>query len=204
MPYGFTFDLSRVSKPFFQELARIAYDRNMHRRVGVSVRWLVEKFHLQELVGVDFSEALILVEDLVDLYIRNLSNREDFKAAERKVIFLPHCARKYMDGRCQARFDPSIPAYHCGRCSPDCLINQAVGIGEKKSYDVFVLPGGSCIPEILRKKSYEGVVGGACGYELKMGGEYLLKSGVAGQGIPLIKNGCVNTIFSLETLIDTI
>lgn len=204
MPYRFTFDLSRVSQPFFQELARIACERNMHRRIGYRARKLVERFHVQDIIGLDVSEAMILVEDLVDLYIRNLSNRESFLKSRKRVLFLPHCARKYMDNRCQARFDSSIPAYQCARCSSDCLINRAVGIGKERGYDVFVLPGGSCIPEILRKNNYEGVVGVACGYELKLGGE-LVKSGeFAGQGIPLIRNGCVETLFSLETLSDII
>jgi hypothetical protein len=44
-------------------------------------------------------------------------------------------------------------------------------------------------------------VGVACGEEIKMFGPFLNGTEVAGQAIPLIKNGCANTIFNLETLV---
>ena len=105
-----------------------------------------------------------------------------------------------MDNRCQARFDPTVPSYYCARCSPDCLINRATTLGEEKGYDVYVLPGGSCVPGILKENSYDGVVGVACTQELKEGGAYLKKMNLPGQMAFLIKNGCSNTRFSLESL----
>jgi hypothetical protein len=107
-----------------------------------------------------------------------------------------------MDSRCKAVFDPNIPSYICAHCSPDCSINRAVSFAEKKGYDIYILPGGSCVPKILKAKHYEGVVGVACGEEIKMSGEILKGMGVAGQAVPLIKNGCANTVFSIETLIN--
>ena len=77
-------------------------------------------------------------------------------------------------------------------------------MAEQKGYDVYVVPGGSCIPQILKKSHYEGVVGVACGQELKLGGEVLGKASLAGQAIPLIKNGCSNTQFSLQNLEKTL
>jgi hypothetical protein len=67
-----------------------------------------------------------------------------------------------------------------------------------------VLPGASCIPKILKTNRYEGVVGVACGEEMKLSGELLGGMDVAGQAIPLIKNGCANTAFNIETLIKTL
>jgi hypothetical protein len=54
----------------------------------------------------------------------------------------------------------------------------------------------------LKAKHYEGVVGVACGEEIKMSGEILKGMDVAGQAVPLIKNGCANTVFNIETLVD--
>lgn len=105
-----------------------------------------------------------------------------------------------MDNRCQAQFDAKVPSYYCAHCSPDCLVNRATKLAEKRGYDVYVLPGGSCILKILQKNGYEGVVGVACCEELKLAVKYLKNSGVAGQGIPLIRNGCANTEFSIESL----
>jgi len=66
------------------------------------------------------------------------------------------------------------------------------------------LPGASCIPKILKTNRYEGIVGVACGEEIKISGENLGGTGIAGQAIPLIKNGCANTAFNMQTLVKTL
>jgi hypothetical protein len=57
------------------------------------------------------------------------------------------------------------------------------------------------MPNILKQNKYEGMVGVACGPEVVMSGEKLSSLGVAWQSVPLLKNGCANTIFNLETLV---
>jgi hypothetical protein len=200
MPYKFSFDLSRISKAFFRELASVAAEKGLHRKLGGQARHLADRFRIHEITGLEVSDALMLVEDLVDIYVRNISERQRFCETSRRALFLPHCSRKYMDKRCQARFNAEIPSYSCGHCSEDCLVNQATKLGEKKGYDVFVLAGGSCIPKILKKRGYEGAIGVACSDELKMAGDYLERLGLTGQAVPLTKNGCANTKFSLNTL----
>lgn len=200
MPYGFSFDLSKISQSFFRELARVASEKKLHKRFGDRARNLAEKFRLTEITGLDVPDALQLVEDLVDVYVQNATDRERFEKTKTRALFLPHCSRKFMDSRCKATFNPENPSYQCGHCSDDCLINQATSMGEQKGYDVYVLPGGSCIPQILRKRKYQGAVGVACGQEIKLGHIVMKTGGLAGQAIPLIRNGCVNTHFSLTTL----
>jgi len=200
MPYGFSFDLSRISKSFFRELARVSKEKELHKRLGIRARHLAEKFHLSEMTGLDVPDALQLVEDLVDVYMKNASERPRFEKTQNRALFLPHCSRKHMDNKCKATFNPEIPSYKCGHCSNDCQINTATRIGEQKGYDVYVVPGGSCIPQILKKYHYEGLVGVACGQELKLGSEALNKTGSAGQAVPLIRNGCSNTSFSMQSL----
>jgi len=200
MPYRFSFDLSGISKSFFKELARVARDRKLHKRFGLKARTLAEKFKLTEITGLNVPDAIQLVEDLVDVYVQNVSERERFEKTRKRALFLPHCSRKHMDNRCKASFNPEIPSYKCGKCSDDCLVNRATSLGEQKGYDVYVLPGGSCILDILKRNRYEGVVGVACSQELKIGGDNLKQLGLAGQAIPLIKNGCSNTVFSFANL----
>jgi len=204
MPYKFSFDLSSISKSFFKELARVAAKRKLHKRLGMKARHLSDKFKLTEITGLDVPDALQLVEDLVDVYVQNVSERERFEKTKKRALFLPHCSRKYMDNKCKASFNSEIPSYKCGHCSEDCLVNRATKLGEKKGYDVYVLPGGSCILDILKRNKYEGVVGVACGQEMKLGGEGLKQMGLAGQAVPLIKNGCANTSFSLQSLEKTL
>lgn len=200
MPYKFTFDLSKIPKFFFKEVAKISYEKGMHKRVGITIQDIIRKFKIQEATGLNLSDAVQLLEDLVNMEVRNLMEREKFRKTRKRALFLPHCSRKYMDNRCKARFEPDIPSYICTHCSSDCLINKASSLGEKKGYDVYVLPGGSCISKILKLKRYEGVIGVACGEELKLAGEMLNRTYVHGQALPLLKNGCANTFFNIETL----
>jgi hypothetical protein len=202
MPYKFTFDLSKIPRFFFEEITKVSYQKGMHKRVGRTIHEVIRRFRIQEATGLNLSDAVLLLEDFVEIQARNLLERDSFVQTRKRVLFLPHCSRKYMDSRCQAVFDPNIPSYKCAHCSPDCLINRAVSFAEKKGYDVYILPGGSCIPKILKAKHYEGVVGVSCGEETKLGREILKNMNLAGQAVPLIKNGCANTSFNLETLFD--
>ena len=104
MPYKFSFDLSNISKSFFNELARIADERKLHKRLGINARRLADKFKLTEITGLNVTDALQLVEDLVDIHVRNVSEREHFKKTKSRALFLPHCSRKYLDNRCKASF----------------------------------------------------------------------------------------------------
>jgi len=200
MPYPFNFDLTKVSRSLFKEIARIAHSSGIHRRMGEAARLLLKKFRVQEFTGLDFSEGVQLMEDFIEIQIKNITNRERFINAKRKALLLPHCSRKYMDSNCKARFDPTIPSYYCSHCSNDCLIHQATLLGERRGYDVYVLPGGSCIKRILEKERYEAVVGVACGMEIRLAERLLEKLGLAGQAVPLIKNGCANTRFNIDAL----
>lgn len=204
MPYGFTFDLSRIPRFFFTEIARISYQGGMHKKIGKTIQEIIRKFKIQEATGLDLSDAVTLLEDLIEVQTRNLVEREKFVQTKKRALFLPHCSRKYMDNRCKAPFDPSLPSYVCAHCSPDCPIGRAVLFAEKKGYDVYILPGGSCIPKILKAQHYEGVVGVACGEEVKAGGEILTAMNISGQTVPLIKNGCANTAFNIESLYKTL
>jgi hypothetical protein len=204
MPYRFTFDLSRIPRFFFTELAKVSYQREMHKKVGKTVQRMIEKFKIQEATGLDLSDSVTLLEDLIEVQVRNIVERERFVQTKKRALFLPHCSRKFMDNRCRATFDPDIPSYICAHCSPDCSIGKAVLFAEKKGYDVYVLPGGSCIPKILNSKHYEGIVGVACGEEVRTGGEVLKAMHICGQTVPLIKNGCANTAFNIESLYKTL
>jgi hypothetical protein len=200
MPYQFDFDLTRVSRAFFRSVAEAAHKRQLHRRIGDVALQLLRTCKIQEITGLNVSQGLTLLEDLIDIQMKNLQNRKSFLRTSKRVLFLPHCSRKYMDNRCGASFDREIPSYSCSHCSPDCLVNQATLTGERKGYDVYVLPGGACIRRILQRGCYEALVGVACGEEIKLADGLLKEIRLPGQNVPLIKNGCANTIFNIQTL----
>lgn len=204
MPYKFTFDLSKLPRFFFSEIAIISYQKGMHKTLLNTLKGIIKRFKIQEATGLNLSDAVVLLQDLIDLHGINLTQRKKFLKTKKRALFLPHCSRKFMDNRCQAVFDPSIPSYRCKNCSRDCLVSKANQLAENNGYDVYVVPGGSCVPTIVKKSRYEGAIGIACGEEMKLSGNVLGSMEVAGQAIPLIKNGCANTVFNMETLQKTL
>ena len=162
---------------------------------------MIKKFKIEEITGLNINDAKVLLHDLIDMQATNMVDRDKFLESKKRALLLPHCSREYMDNRCKAFFDANIPSYICAHCSENCLVNQADKVAKEKGYDVFVLPGGSCIPKILNNAQYEGAVGVACGEEAKMLRPLLNNMNIAVQSIPLIKNGCANTVFNMETLI---
>ena len=200
MPYRFNFDLSKIPRMLFTEITRVAYDRKIHKKLSKKTLELIEKFRIQEATGLEISDAVMLLQDFIEIQATNVLQRKKFLQTRKRAVLLPHCSRKYMDSRCKATFDPEIPSYFCNHCSEDCLINKATRLAQSKGYDVYILPGGSCIPKLLKRHHYEGIVGVSCGEEIKLGGDVLRRLGLVAQAVPLIKNGCANTVFSLETL----
>jgi len=200
MPYKFTFDLSKVPRFFFTEIALISYQKGMHKSFLKTLNDLILKFKIQEATGLNLSDAVALFQDLIDLQAVNSMERGKFLETKKRALFLPHCSRKYMDGRCKATFNPDTPCYTCAPCSDDCMVNKADQYARKHGYDVYLIPGGSCIPKIIKNSRYEGIVGVACGEEMKIMGPLINGMNITGQGIPLLKNGCACTVFNMETL----
>jgi hypothetical protein len=204
MPYKFTFDISKTPHHFFSEIAVASYQRGVHKVFLNTLQDIIKKFKIQEVTGLDVEDAFVLIQDLIDIQAANLMTRKKFLQTKKRALFLPHCSRKYMDGRCKAVFDASMPSYVCAHCSPDCDVNRANEIAKEKGYDVYVLPGGSCVPKILKTHKYEGVVGVACGEEVKMSLDVLSSMSVISQSVPLLKNGCSNTVFNMQNLAKTL
>lgn len=204
MPYKFTFDISKTPHHFFTELALAGYQRGVHKVFLNTLQDIIKKFRIQEATGLNVQDAVVLFQDLIDIQASNLIQRGKFLQTKKRALFLPHCSRKYMDGRCKAIFDTNIPSYICAHCSPDCEVNKADSLAKQKGYDVYILPGGSCVPKILKANKYEGIIGVACGEEVKMSLDLLNSMDVTGQSVPLLKNGCASTVFNMDTLAKTL
>ena len=200
MAYSFNYDLTKLPREFFKELAKVVDKRNLHKKISGFLENSVRKFGVDKLLGIQLEDAISIVEDLVDLQIKNLVHEEDFKKAKEKILFVPHCCRKYMDWRCKAEFDPECSSFFCNHCSTDCFANHATELAEENGYKVFILPGGSCIKKIFELINCDAVSGIACPEEMKLGIRVAESKGLAVKGIPLTKNGCSNTQFNLESL----
>lgn len=200
MSYNFTFDLSKMSQALFKEIAEFSEKGRITARMGDRARNLVKKFNVDKITGLPICDSITVIEDLIEANIKNSLYKERFLKTNKRVLFLPHCCRKYMDSRCQAAFDPETASYLCAHCSKDCQVNKATILARKENYDVYVVPGSSCIKKVFQKKTYEGVVGVACTEELSLAAKLLERFNIAAQNIPLIKNGCAATQFNFETL----
>lgn len=200
VPYSFIYDLTHIPQDVLQKLFLLAYEAGLHRFLGDQAKRLVKAFKIDKAIGLNLVDTIALVEDLVEVQIANKIQRDKFEKAQRRALLLPHCARSRMDKQCMADFKADVPTYDCRSCRESCLINKATALGKAKGYDVYVIPGGACAERILKDKKYDGVVGVACGMELKIALSLLKKLDIPGQGIFLTKNGCSNTSLNLQNL----
>jgi hypothetical protein len=200
MPYAFTFDLSKLSQAIFKDIAKISEKDKLNEKIATMARNLVNKFNVDKFTGLPISDSITVIEDLINVNMKNSLQKEQFLQTQKRALFLPHCCRKYMDSRCHATFDTTTSSYTCNHCSTDCLVHQATVLSAQRNYDIYVLPGASCVRKIFQKKHYEGIVGVACTDELKLASTILEQHNIHAQGIPLIKNGCSETQFDFEIL----
>ena len=168
MSYTFTFDLSKISQALFREIAEFSENEKITQKTGNIAKKLVKKFNIDKIIGLPVCDSITVIEDLINANIKNTLHKKHFQEAKKRVLFLPHCSRKYMDSRCKADFNSETSSYICRHCSKDCQVHQATLLAKKENYDVFVLPGGSCVKKIFRKNSYEGVIGIACTEEIAL------------------------------------
>jgi hypothetical protein len=200
MAYKFTFDLTKVSQSFFREIAKTTKNTDAHRKISHAVLSIIDKFKIHEITGLDIQNIVEVVTDLVDIQIKNVTNRPGFVKGKKKVLFIPQCLRENTHGFCKATFKPEVPSHFCNSCSSNCLVNKATFMAKQKNYDVYIIDGGSCLTRIIDNNSYDAVVGVACPPEIKLGGSYLNELKIPWQGVPLTKNGCVFTKFNIESL----
>jgi uncharacterized protein len=200
MSYSFTFDLSKLSQALFKDIAKITEKDKLNEKLANMARNLVTKFHVDKHTGLPINVSITIIEDLIHVNMKNSLTREYFLQTNKRALFLPHCCRKYMDSRCKASFEPSTSSYQCNHCSEDCQVHRSTLLAKERNYDIYVLPGASCVRKIFQKEKYEGVVGVACTEELKIAIDMLEQQNIPSQGIPLIKNGCSDTCFTFETL----
>lgn len=183
MPYDFIFNLTPATVRRLLSLL----GREPIRKIAVSLIPF----------GLSLSSAVRLVADLAEIEMLNIYWREKFRKSKRRALFLPHCSR---GTNCKANFIPDIPTYRCVGCKEDCLIKRATKLAVRRGYDVYIIPGGSCIPKIIGEKGYDGVVGVACPDELILASSLLAKLKIPGQAVSLLRNGCANTTFNIEDL----
>jgi len=204
MSCKFTFDLSKIPKELFEETEDFVKKVSTKRKNDAFIKNMVKKYKIDEIGDLSIKDAISIMKDIYEIQKSNQRLRNFFIKSNDRAVFLPHCCRKHMDSNCKAIFEPSTSTYSCVHCSADCMVNKATYYAKKEGYDVYILPGASCLNKIFNQKKYTGIVGIACTDEIKLAAKSLLKMRIPTQAIPLLKNGCAGTLFSLESLINVL
>lgn len=141
---------------------------------------LFKKF--SENVGVDGK-----IVDQIGVEVRNKVNEKLFNRinSQDKILVLPHCLRH---SDCEANLETSgLVCKNCNRCVIGVLKDK----GEELGYQVFIIPGSTFLKKIIEKNKFKAVLGVACYQDLNLGMMKLSKFSC--QGVPLSRDGCVNT-----------
>ena len=129
---------------------------------------------------------------VIELYIKakNNSGRERFKRIRysERILLLPQCLRSR---DCKAKLGEL--GYECNNCGK-CRIGSFIGEARSFGYDkIFIISGGSMVPKIFTKFRPKAAIGVGCFKELVMGSFMCEKFGIVGQGLPLLRDGCLET-----------
>jgi hypothetical protein len=141
--------------------------------------------------------------ELLRLYVetKNRSLIENFASTpyNERILLLPQCLRAQ---DCPAELGKY--GYECQECGR-CIIKTITQISKKLGYKgTFILPGGSIAQTILLELKPKACIGVACFKELVLGSFLCEKLGVIGQGVALLRDGCINTIVDLKSLNDAL
>ncbi len=148
--------------------------------------------HLATKVGVEEKE-------LFQLYVetKNRSLVKNFAATpyNERILLLPQCLRAK---HCPAELGKyGYECQECGSCSIEKIKHVTKKLGYKGTY---ILPGGSIAKKILLEMKPKASLGVACFKELVLGSYLCEKLGIIGQGVALIRDGCINTLVDWKIL----
>lgn len=135
----------------------------------------------------------------IQLDLLNRINLEKFKSVpkDERILILPHCLRSRS---CPARIGEY--GYACQKCGK-CSIFKLCEAAKSEDYKgVFIVPGASVVSKIIRKYEPKAIVVVACIKELVQASGEVERLGIVGQAVPLLKDGCVNTLVDGDEVVD--
>jgi hypothetical protein len=129
---------------------------------------------------------------MVGTAIMNRAFRSDFLATGQKIVLVPPCMRAHLAEQCQAQATPF--GARCAGCEPGCHVHQATRLGEKRGFQVFMLPDelSSLSPGAGSREALAGlgIVGVSCALTNAQGGWKTRDLGIPAQGLLLDYCGC--------------
>lgn len=130
--------------------------------------------------------------NMVGTEILNRAFRDVFLDAKRKVILVPPCMQAQPEGVCQAQLTPF--GSRCAGCTSHCRIHQLTKLGEKRGFEVLIMPHELSVFASNAVKPVEGdavgIVGVSCPLTNVSGGWETKDLGIPAQGVLLDYCGC--------------
>ncbi len=129
--------------------------------------------------------------NMVASEIVNQGLRAEFDEMKNKVVLLPGCMRSQPEECCHAQQNGLDIV--CTGCTEGCRINQISILGQKKGFEVFIVPHSSSFTKWLKKyeKSKDtGVIATACILNIVVGGYQMRDLEIPSQCVLLDFCGC--------------
>lgn len=155
--------------------------------------------HILWTLGVNTKENGQDMVDLMQAKIRNKVYQKHFSEIpfEDRALFLPQCIRHK---KCPAKLSyEGIQCIECGLCPAAEIKKEA----EKLGYQFYIVPGGSFLKRLIKEKKPKAIIGVGCNMEIKEGTALTSALGIPTQGVPLLKDGCVETTANWDDLKET-
>ncbi len=128
--------------------------------------------------------------NMIGAEIMNLAFQDDFINTEITSVLVPGCMRGRPFEECEAV--KVKEGLKCRGCLSKCHVNQLKKMGERKNFDVFIIPHASDLSLWASKpgRLKRGVIASACVTTLVESGWELKRYGVPAQCVLLDYNGC--------------
>jgi len=150
----------------------------------------VDSFYMQLKKLANFFGLSEKIVDHIGIEVRNNLNREEFSQVSPgdRIVVMPQCVRH---PKCPARLD-SMTGIACKGCGM-CVVKDLKEEAERLGYSFYLVPGGSFVKRIVKAVRPRAAIGIACHQDLNMGMHEISRAECKVMGVPLLKDGCVNT-----------
>lgn len=159
----------------------------------------VDTFYLQLKRVAQFFGMGVNIVDQIGIEVRNHLNSKRFMKIKGKdrILVVPQCLRHI---KCPARLDSSV-GVACKDCGL-CVIKELKAEADRLGYGFYVVPGGSFVERIVKRIRPKAALGVACYKDLNIGMHELSRAECLVVGVPLVKDGCIETNVNTKQLID--
>lgn len=158
----------------------------------------VDTFYLQLKRVAQFFGMGSNIVDQIGIEVRNHLNHKRFMKIKGndRILVVPQCLRSV---KCPARLDSSV-GVACRDCGM-CVIKELKAEADRLGYGFYIVPGGSFVERIVKSIRPKAALGVACHKDLNIGMHELARAECLVVGVPLIKDGCVETNVNTKELL---